>query len=87
MTQRKEFRGNRTKLPDVSEREWTVVTGLCYVLQPFSVATEELGTQKTPTVAAVVPVVKFLSMILSSTDMFTKPPGKRRGQNPYKWLL
>ena len=44
MTQQKEFRGNRTKLPGVSEREWAVVTGLCYVLQPFSVATEELGT-------------------------------------------
>ena len=87
LTQRTEFRGNRTKLPVVSEREWAVVTGICYILQPFGVATEELGGQKTPTVASVVPVVKFLSKQLINPDMFTKAPGKRRGQNPYKWLL
>jgi hypothetical protein len=90
-TQRNHFGSTsaKNKLEAVSEREWSILTGLCYLLEPVAVATEELSAEKTSTIASVAPTINFLSNILRRVDIFDKPTTEtpRRGQSRYKHLL
>jgi hypothetical protein len=83
--QKNHFGSTRTKLEDITEREWAIVLGLCYLFEPVAVATEELSAEKRSTIASVAPTINFLGNIMHREDIFDKPSTEKPRQGQCKW--
>ena len=57
---KKEFKGNKTKLPDITPEKWAILQGLSYMLTGFEQATTILSGEKYPTFVSTLPILRFL---------------------------
>ena len=69
-TSRKEFKSNKTKLPDITDEKWTVLKGLSYLLTCFDKATVLLSGQNYSTFVSAIPVLRRIESYLSNQCMF-----------------
>ena len=67
---RKEFKGNKTKLTDITPKKWAILQGLAYVLTGFERGTKILSGKKYPTFVAALPVLRFIKNCISNDNMF-----------------
>jgi hypothetical protein len=88
-TQRDYFSQNKTKLDDITNRDWAILLGVAYLLQPFAIATCELSADKESTMSGVAPTLNLLANFLRREGLFDKPADKnpRPGQCKYKHIL
>ena len=55
---RKEFKANKTKLPEITDEKWAILKGLSYLLTCFDKATTVLSGQKYSTFVSAIPVLR-----------------------------
>jgi hypothetical protein len=88
-TQREFFSGTKTKIENITDRDWAILYGLAYLLQPFAMATCDLSADKESTMSGVAPTMNLLAMFLRREGLFAKPTEKNLlpGQSKYKHNL
>jgi len=63
---------NRKMLPDLSEEDWALLSGLCIILKPFTDVTEVLNGGKYPTFSQALPLLRTLKNFVSDHDLFNE---------------
>jgi hypothetical protein len=89
-TQNTHFKSNKTKLEDLSQKDWAILLGLCHIFKPFAVATNELSAEKDSTITAVAPTVNYLAGVLNRKKLWDKPKSDtipKNKQSEYKHKL
>jgi hypothetical protein len=68
MNGKREF--NRKYLPDLEEEDWTLLSGVHVLCQPFKDATTLLSGEKYPTFCHAFPLLHTLKSVLSQENLF-----------------
>ena len=67
---KKEFKGNKTTMVDITPMKWAILQGLVYLLTSFARGTEILSGEKYPTFVSALPVLRFIKKCLGNESLF-----------------
>lgn len=65
-----EYRSNRTKLHRLTDEDWALLEGLCYLLTCFSKATTKLSGENYSTFVSAMPILRRIKEYLCNPLMF-----------------
>jgi hypothetical protein len=85
-TQKTHFANTKNPLQPITDRDWAILYGLAYLLQPFALATDQFSADKTSTICGVAPAINFLGNNLQRQTLLDKPSTEkaRPGQCRFK---
>ena len=72
---KKEFRGAKTKLAEVEEKDWALISGICYLLGSFDSATKLLSGEKYSSFVCAFPVLRSIREKIGNDSLFAFPEG------------
>jgi hypothetical protein len=88
-TQKNHFANTKNKLKKITGRDWAILMGVAYLLEPFALATDQLSADRSSTICGVAPAINYLGNSLKQETLLNKPsnPNPRNGQSKFKHEL